>query len=120
MHNKLASLFALMGAVVLVMTWLVRGLLDLPRMQPEYGMTVLIISILGCYVFGRAVAWIGVRLVQEELAEKRAKEEELRHQLRMLEQENEEKEQEEQKEEAGGEGAPSAEEGPAGAEAPGG
>jgi flagellar biosynthesis/type III secretory pathway M-ring protein FliF/YscJ len=90
LSNKLASLFTLMATVILVLTWLLRGVLGLPRMEIEPGMIVLLVTMVICYVFGRMVAWIGISLIEENLAERRAREEELRHHLRMIEQQAEE------------------------------
>lgn len=88
MKNKLTALFTLMAVVVLLGTWTARWILGRPTMDTENAMMIVILVMFVSYLFfGRMVSWIGINLIQEEMAERRVREEELRHQLRMIEQE---------------------------------
>ncbi|MBN1256647.1 MAG: hypothetical protein JXA52_02950 [Planctomycetes bacterium] len=87
MRAKLAGFFTMMAVVLLLATWSVRTLMGYPTVGAKAGMLILLGCLVLSYLFGRIVSWLGISLVQEEMAEKRAKEEALRHQLLMLEQE---------------------------------
>ncbi len=114
MRNKLAALFSLMAVVVLLGTWTARWVIGRPTMETERAMVIVLLVMFVSYLFfGRMVAWIGISLVQEELAERRAREEELRHQLRMIEQETLEEEAPEEERAEGEEEAAGGEEEPA-------
>lgn len=85
MQTKLAALFTLVALVVFLLTWILRLLIGMSHWTPERALLIVLVAGLGYYLYGKAVAWVGIRLVQEQLSEKRAKEEELHHELAMLE-----------------------------------
>ncbi len=98
MENKLAGLLALLAFVILAGTWVLRTILGLPSMEPATVLFIGIVVVVMYYVFiGRMVAKVGTRLVEEELAELRSRQDEMRHRGRMASQEL--------REAAGGEGS---------------
>lgn len=91
MQNKLSALMALMAFMLIAGTWCIRRLIGLPVMDPVQVLSsVLVILPLYYFVIGRIVSRIGISLIQEQLADNRAKEEELIHQAQMLEHSSEE------------------------------
>lgn len=85
--NKLAGLLATMAFLMLTTTWVVRTVLELPAMEPEVILLVgAAVILLYYFVFGRIVAWIGIRLVQEKISEIRVEEENRRHQALLRQQ----------------------------------
>ncbi|MHC4870212.1 MAG: hypothetical protein ACYTFY_00040 [Planctomycetota bacterium] len=85
MQSKLSGLMALMAFMLLAGTWCMRRLLGLPVMDPVQVLSsVLIVLPLYYFVVGRIVSRIGISLIQEQLADVRAREEEMVHQAQML------------------------------------
>jgi hypothetical protein len=85
MVNKLAGLMSIMAFMLLVLTWLVRTLLGLPVMTPTQILSVALVLMPVFYFFiGRVVARIAIALIQEELSDMRARDEEIVHETRMF------------------------------------
>ncbi|MFH0911583.1 MAG: hypothetical protein V1918_08795 [Planctomycetota bacterium] len=82
MHNKLAGLLAMMAFMLLAGTWCLRILAGMSAMEPSKVLSIgIAVALLYYLVIGRMIAKLGIRLVEEELAEKRAREEEQRHRV---------------------------------------